>query len=287
MLFSRAPAAARRSKERRHVAASVPDVAPVELSTRLEGSGAPIVLLHGLGGDRLLWNAVIPILARTHRVLAPDLRGHGRSPAPVGAKYSPDEFVADLLHLLDTHGIDAAHWVGLSAGGFLALRLALDHPERTRSLTMVSSAAYLDHHSRAVLERWWSTAAEDGREALAVRLLKDLYYPDWVEAHLEVVDQMHDEVGTRSYGPAAAWGKQLVGFDERNRIAGLRCPTLIVQGMDDQVVDPSHGRILRQSIPGATIRILAQTGHLVPVERPVELAEAILDQVRRPETPAP
>jgi len=169
----------------------------------------------------------------------------------------------------------------------VALRLALDHPSRTRSLTMVSGAAYLDQHTRAVLDRWWTTSAAEGREALAVRLLKDLYYPDWVEAHMDVVDQMHDEVASRPYGPAVAWGKQLTGFDERNRIAGLRCPTLIVQGMDDQVVDASHGRILRQSIPGSTIRILAETGHLVPVERPVELAEAILDLVRRADSPPP
>jgi pimeloyl-ACP methyl ester carboxylesterase len=263
----------------------VPEPAPVELAVREEGSGSAIVLIHGLGGDRLLWNAVIPTLAATHRVLAPDLRGHGRSPSPAGATYALDEFVADLLAVLDRRGIEAAHWVGLSAGGFVALRLALDHPGRTRSLTTVSSAAYLDSHSRAVMERWWSTAAEEGREALAVRLLKDLYYPDWVEAHLDVVDRMHDEVATRAYGPAVAWGRQLGGFDERNRIAALRCPTLIVQGMDDQVVDASHGRILRQSIPGATIRILAQTGHLIPIERPAELAEAILEVVRRAEAP--
>ncbi|EQD56411.1 Alpha/beta hydrolase fold-1 domain protein, partial [mine drainage metagenome] len=90
--------------------------------------------------------------------------------------------VEDVLHLLDRRSIDAAHWVGLSAGGFVALRLALDHPSRTRSLTMVSGAAYLDQHTRAVLDRWWTTSAAEGREALAVRLLKDLYYPDWVEA---------------------------------------------------------------------------------------------------------
>lgn len=72
-------------------------------------------------------------------------------------------------------------------------------------------------------------------------------------------------------------------FDEKSRVAGLKVPTLIVQAMDDQVVDASHGRILRQSIPGAQIRILAETGHMVPLERPKETVEAIGGFVRAAE----
>ena len=257
---------------------------PAELSCRDDGQGPPVVLLHGVGGDRLIWNEVATSLSRAYRVIIPDLRGHGRSPAPPGSEFTLAEMAGDLLHLLDEKKVDSAHWVGLSAGGFLALRLTLDHPERTRSLALVSSAAYLDAHSQAVMERWWSTSAEEGPDAFALRLLKDVYYPDWVEAHIDVVDQVNEEARSRDYRSAVAWGRSLRGFDERNSITAIRKPTLIVQAMDDQVMDASHGRILRQSIPGSVIRILAETGHLIPIERPKELVEALTEHLERAET---
>ncbi|HTT14475.1 MAG TPA: alpha/beta fold hydrolase [Thermoplasmata archaeon] len=249
--------------------------APIELWAREEGRGPPVVLLHGAAGSHTVWNGVVGRLAKKYRVLAPDLRGHGKSPAPAGSTYSFEEMMADVLHFADGRSIDSAHWVGLSGGALLALRIALDAPERTRSLTMISGAAYVDAHTRSIAERWSDLYAKEGGDAFALRLLKDLYYPDWVEAHLEVADELRREVKRRDFGPAVAWGRAMAKFDEKNRIASVRAPTLIVQAMDDQVVDASHGRILRQSILHAQMRILANTGHLVPVERPAETIEAI------------
>jgi 3-oxoadipate enol-lactonase len=259
---------------------------PVDLAFREEGTGAPIVLLHGITGDRLLWNPVFSGLAATYRVVAPDLRGHGQTPYPPGSTESMEELETDVLAFLDRRDLSAVHWVGFSAGAFLALRIALDHPERSRSLTLVSGAAYCDAHQRAVMDRWWATYAKDGPDAFALRLLKDLYYPDWIEAHLEVADELREEALHRDYAAAQAWGRALISFDEKNRIAALRLPSLMVQAMDDGVVDASHGRILRQTIPGAQIRILPQTGHMIPTERPKELVESILGLVKKAETDA-
>jgi 3-oxoadipate enol-lactonase len=248
---------------------------PTPLDAHDEGSGPVLLLLHGPGGNRTVWNGVSPLLARDFRILAPDLRGHGRTPAPPGSRFTLDELLADLLQFLDEKRVPKAHWIGLSAGGFLALRAALDHADRVRSLTMVSSAAYTDAHTRSITERLSATFAEDGPDAYALRLLKDLYYPDWIEAHLDFADQIRDGVGLVDRGPAEAWTRAVDRFDERNRLGLVSVPVLIVQGMDDAVIDPSHGRIMRQSIPRAQMRILPQTGHMVPIERPADTAEAI------------
>ncbi len=253
---------------------------PVELVARDEGEGPVVVLLHGVGGSHTVWNAVATELAPHFRVLVPDLRGHGRSPAPAQAEYSFDEHEGDLLALLDRKGIASAHLVGLSGGALLALRVALNHPERVRGLVLVSGAAYCDNHTRAIAQRWIETYANEGADAFALRTLKDLYYPDWMEAHMEFADQVRAEVPKQDFGPASRWSRAMMAFDERNRIASVARPTLIVQAMDDEVMDASHGRILRQSIPGAQIRIFAQTGHMVPTERPHETAEAIAAFVR-------
>jgi len=245
-----------------------------------------VVLLHGLGADHTVWNAVIPRLAGPFRVLAPDLRGHGRSKAPEGSSYRFEELEADLLALLGEKQLPSAHLVGLSAGAMLALRTGLDAPAHVRSVTLVGGAAYVDGHTRAVAERWGETYAHDGPDALAIRLLKDLYYPDWIEAHMEVADRLREEVAEHDYGPTLRWAREAATFDERPRVAALGPPALIIQAMDDEVVDASHGRILRQSIPGSRIRIFAQTGHMAPVERPEETAEAIAAFVREVETSA-
>lgn len=248
---------------------------PLELWTQDKGKGPPVVLLHGVGGSHAVWNGVRPGLEEQFRVISPDLRGHGRSPAPAGSTFSLEEMEGDVLRMLDRRGLDSVHWVGLSTGALLALRLTLDVPQRARSLTMISGAAYVDAHSRAVTDRWAELYGQREGDAFALRLLKDLYYPDWVEAHLTVADELRRDAKTRDFGPALAWAKAMGAFDEKNRIASIKVPTLIVQGMDDQIVDASHGRILRQSILHAQIRILANTGHLLPRERPSETVEAI------------
>jgi 3-oxoadipate enol-lactonase len=254
---------------------ATPDNGAVDLDCREEGQGPPVVLLHGLGGSRTVWNLVIPRLSDRFRVLAPDLRGHGRSGAPPGAPVGFVDLEQDLIRLFDARSLGAVHLVGLSAGALLALRMALDRPDRVRSLTLIAGAVYTDSHTRAVTERWAEAYAEDGSDGLAFRLLKDLYYPDWIEAHMEVVDQVRDQMRTADVRAPVLWSQEARAFDERPRIASLATPTLIVQGMDDHVIDAAHARILRQSIQSAQLRILAQTGHMVPVERPVETAEAI------------
>ena len=256
---------------------------PVELSCRDEGHGPVVVLLHGVGLSRSIWKDVVAGLTPEFRVIAPDLRGHGRTPAPPGSTFSFSELEGDLLRLLDSKQIDSAYFVGHSGGALLALRLALDHPARVRGLVLVSGSAYTDTHTRSIAERWNETYAKEGPDAFGLRILKDLYYPDWIEAHLDFADQVREAVKHQDFGPATRWSRAMAKFDEKARVPGLKMPTLIIQAMDDQVVDASHGRILRQSIPGAQIRILPETGHMIPLERPKETVDAVLGFVRSAE----
>ena len=250
-------------------------VSATSLHVREEGAGDPLVLLHGLGGDHTVWNGVIPELAKEYRVLAPDLRGHGRSAAPGGSTFSFPEMIADLDHLLDERQLASAHVVGLSGGGFLALQWAVQEPPRLRSLVLVSAAGHCDNHTRAIQQRWADTYRDEGVDAYSLRLLKDLFYPDWIEAHLDFADALRAEQRERDQTGAVRWGATIRQFDLRGRLGRLHVPTLIIHGMDDAVIDSSHARLLRQSIPGAELRLFAQTGHLVPLERPAEVADAV------------
>ena len=257
--------------------------APVPLAVRDEGSGPTIVLLHGLAGDHTVWNGVIPLLARGHRVVAPDLRGHGRTPAPEQSRFTFAEMAADLEALLGRLGIERPHLVGLSAGGCLALLESLDHAERYRSLVLVAAPAQMNAHTRAILDRWREAYRDGGEDAYVLRLLKDLFYPDWIEAHLDFADRLRAQQRATDPRSTFGWGQAIREFDVRTRLGHLRLPTLVVQGMDDQVIDAAHARLLRQSIPGAELKLFARTGHLLPIERPDEIAELLVEWVDRVE----
>lgn len=259
----------------------MPDAAapPIPLNARTVGKGPPVLLLHGLGGDHEVWGGVFGRLGASFHVIAPDLRGHGASPFPEGSTLSFTEHEGDLSLLLDQAGLSSVHVVGLSAGAFLALRWVLDRPERVLSLVLIGGASHCDAHTRAVGERWAETLRREGFDAYALRLLKDLFAPDWIEAHMEVADRLKEELRGRDLKGPVLWSQAIRTFDLRGRLGRVRVPTLVMHGMDDQVVDASHGRLLRQAIAGAELKLFPNTGHLVPVEHPNETAEAIGQRV--------
>src|SRR5262249_7867601 len=136
--------ATRRGAPAPDLASAMPAIALADVSlhyeTRGPEQGAPIVLLHGLGSSSSDWALQLPPLAARRRGIAPDLRGHGRSSRPRGrlTVASMSDYVARLLAAL---GAPPAHVVGLSLGGCVALALALDRPDRVRSLTLVNAFA--------------------------------------------------------------------------------------------------------------------------------------------------
>lgn len=245
------------------------------LTTRVRGKGIPILLIHGVGSDSTVWDQVTPLLAPSVQTLAIDLRGHGKSAAVPNSTFSFAEFDEDLLRVFASSQLESAHLVGIGAGGFLALRMGLQQPERVRSLSLLGSSSHCDQHTKAVINRWAETYRDEGFDAYYLRLLKDLYYPDWIEAHLDLADELRDEVRKQNFPAVWAWASTVQTFDLRSQIHRIKLPTLAIQGLDDQVFDPSHGRLLRQSIFGTELKLFPETGHLTPIERPERTAEAI------------
>ena len=101
---------------------------------------APVVVLHpGLAGNGRLYRQWVPVLADRYRVLRPDARGQGMSALPDGYEWSIDEFVSDVLAVLDHYGIERAHWVGASGGGIIGQHAAASAPDRLASLTLLAT----------------------------------------------------------------------------------------------------------------------------------------------------
>jgi pimeloyl-ACP methyl ester carboxylesterase len=231
---------------------------PDRLFHTQRGSGQPLLLVHGLMVTGEMFDPVIGEFAAQHRVVVPDLRGHGRSrhlPPPDTARQLSD----DLSHLLDELGLQAAAVLGYSQGGAVAQQFALDHPERCSRLILACSYAcnmstpreWLEGHTVPLLLRILGTArfarmvvAQGARELGQERIA-------WL-ARL-MADQDRGRM-------VAAW-TEAMAFDSRARLSDIGCPTLIVAGSDDRAVPMRHARMLHDGIAGSDLAVIPDAGH--------------------------
>ena len=240
------------------------------LETHGPSNGEPLILLEGLGGDIPGWRRNIPTLARELFVVALDFRSNGRSDAP-DEPMTMATFVDDTLAVMDHLGLASAHVCGQSFGGMVAQLLALDHPERVRSVIL---AATHPGHRHAVRSR--ARVPKD-------RLWLALYSPGFAEANPDHVEEDVMVGSQRPQAPHAArrqW-EATREFDPWDRLPSLSVPSLVLHGSEDRLVDVENARRLAQRIPGAELVILEGPGHVYHSEQPEAADAAVLDFVRR------
>jgi len=240
-----------------------------------EGQGAPLLLLHGAPFDHQMWAPVIPYLSGNFRVVAPDLPGYGRSEL-ADQDGTPDALIRTLAGFMTGVRIVPGFVAGASFGGGAALGLAARHPERVRALVAVGSLG---------VERWPGTL--QGRLARAARGLPGaLALARWFlrgalndrqlagDALVEqVAATLRSSTGRRTLihtlRKLDAWRAVI------RQLGGIRAPTLLVWGERDAVYGLPEAEHLRHAIPGSRLVTIAGAGHLLPLERPVELAEVM------------
>ena len=245
------------------------------------GMGPPLVLLHGAGDNSLDWQWVMPDLAATHRVYAPDLPGSPHSARPA-ADYSPAFFERFVAAFLEALGIERAAVVGNSLGGLIALRLALSKPARVTDLVLVDSAGLGWAVSPALrslalpgygkLAVAWSKTPPGalqralGRAALLfarprripLKWLKAQYRlgrtPGFLDAQLAAV---RAQVGLRR--------QREVLLD---KLPNLQIPTLVVWGARDRLFPESQARDAVSRLRDGSLSLVPDCGHMPHIERP-------------------
>ena len=233
-------------------------------------TGAPLILLEGMGGDIPGWRRNIPVLATELRVVAYDFRGNGNSDEPIGPA-TMETFVEDTVALLDALGIERAHVYGQSFGGMVGQEFALTRPERVRTLILGCTHAGPRH---AVRKDSRVPKGEPWR-AMYAPWFPDRH-PDHVADDLRVgaAQPSHPEGGRRQW-------EAMQGFDSFERLPTLRVPTLILHGTEDQAIPVENAELLAERIPGAELVLLEGAGHLYHSEQAAEADAAVLDFVRR------
>jgi len=242
------------------------------------GDGPPVVLLHGLGGCWENWLENIPHLARSHRVIAPDLPGFGDSPMP-GWEVSIQSYGALVKALCAALELGPVPLVGNSMGGFIAAEVTVSEPTTVEKLVLVSAAgvshARMARAPAETVGRMARAAAplalryqQRGlrRPRLRNRMVRQLFrYPGRLPRELiwEIV-----QGGMHAPGLVAAISG-LAGYDILDRLEDVETPTLIVWGRNDLVVPVSDALEYARSIRGSQLEIFDGCGHLPMAERPV------------------
>jgi 3-oxoadipate enol-lactonase len=239
----------------------------------VDGDTGPVVLLGAsLGTDLSLWDDLAADLARDHRVVRFDTRGHGGSPAPEGG-YTMDGLVADVLALADELGVDRFAYVGLSLGGAIGQVLALAAPQRLTALVLASTAPVFGEPST-----WRARAAEvrrEGLEPLVEPTFARWFTDDFRASHPEDVARVREMfVATPREGYAGCC-EALATYDVTDRLGRIAVPTRVVAGSEDPGTTPEVGRSMVAAIRDADLDVDDGAAHLANVARPTEFRSAV------------
>jgi pimeloyl-ACP methyl ester carboxylesterase len=250
------------------------------------GTGPAVLLIHGLGGTRGTWRHLIPGLARTHTVIAPDLPGHGGSDPPAG-DYSLGAHACAMRDLLLTLGYPRASIVGHSLGGGVALQVAYQFPERTERIVLISSGG-LGAEVTPMLRAATLPGADKvvaGLSTIPAALTQRLFgvLPGLIgrsDARVlaELLRGLTDEHQRRAFLRTACtvidWRGQTVSADRQLSLLS-EVPLLVAWGAEDKTIPPRHHHALAERVPHAVTVEIADAGHYPHETAPTQVLSAL------------
>lgn len=250
----------------------------VKLYWDSEGSGAPVLLIMGLGWPSYSWYRTRPVLSERYRTIAFDNRGIGQSDAPPGP-YSMTQMAADAAAVLKAANVNTAHILGVSMGGMIAQEFALQYPQKARSLVLGCTAAGGPHAVQAkpeVIQVLMSRGVYPDPEAFSAAIEPFIYDPGTPQSRRDEDLQVR-----RKWFPKPdAYFAQLqaiVGWEAYSRIGQIAAPTLVVHGATDLLVPPENARLIAERIPGAKLVILPNASHIFNTDQSAAAHAVILD----------
>ena len=236
----------------------------------IEGDGAPVVLIPGFAAGRWIWFKQTAELSRNFRVIVFDPRGVSASDKPEGPQ-TIGLLADDVAHLLDTIGIESAHIVGASFGGFVAQEFALKYPAMTRKLVLCCTSFGGPNHvvpAPETLQALASTKGLNSEERMRANLLL-AFTPEYVQSQVDEVDHIVRMRATNEV-PEHIYMSQLqaaMSFNTESRLAEIKNPTLVLSGDADIIVPVQNSRNLAAKIPGAKLQIVAGGSHTFFIEQ--------------------
>lgn len=246
------------------------DVNGIELRYVDEGDGPPLLLVHGFPLDHSMWKHQIQGLTGALRVIAPDLRGFGKSGVTDGT-VSMEQFADDLAALLDALNLEQpVALCGLSMGGYIAFAFARKYPQRLSRLILCDTRAVGDDPAAKKKRRESADRVlAAGVGGLVEDMLPRLFHPLTLERHPRDVEQIKQVMmDANPHGVAAALQGMAERPDSTALLKKIRVPTLVIVGEKDLISPAKEMREIADGISGARFVKVAEAGHMAPLECP-------------------
>jgi pimeloyl-ACP methyl ester carboxylesterase len=256
-----------------------------EYGQEQNGQGTPVLLVHGLGSSTRDWEYQIPVLAEHYRVIAVDIRGHGRSDKP-RERYSIAGFAEDVVALIEHLQLAPVHLVGISMGGMIGFQLGVDRPELLSSLCIVNSGPEVKAKSpRDYLEiaKRWTLSRLFSLDSIAKALGK-LLFPKPEQAELRrKIEERWPQNDKRAY---LASLDAIIGWGVRERLARISCPTLVITGDHDYTPVALKEAYVKE-LPNSRLLVIEDSRHGTPLDQPERFNSSLLAFLAEQQATAP
>jgi pimeloyl-ACP methyl ester carboxylesterase len=256
-----------------------------QLLCQRDGRGHPVLLIHGISTWSFLWEGVARRLAQACEVVAVDLLGCGRSDKPIDTSYSLSAHADRLLEVIDAFGWERVDMVGHDLGGGIAQIVAVRHPERIRSLTLVNTVAHdfwpvqpIVALRAPVVRQLLMATFDAGTFRLVVR--RGLYHKEKLTADLlsRFREPLQTEHGRRGFLHFARCLDNTDLTSIEHDLQRLAIPTTVIWGMADLYLSFAIAERLVAQIPGARLIRVETAGHFSPIDEPDRIADAFLER---------
>ncbi|HXC50367.1 MAG TPA: alpha/beta hydrolase [Candidatus Limnocylindrales bacterium] len=254
----------------------------VEIEVDCQGeavSGPAVVLVHGLGGSRRTWSALMPLLARHVKVVAPDLRGCGDS-SRGSAAYTLARAADDVARVAEAVGLERYVAVGHSLGGVLVEELLTRQIPAIAGAVLISTSSRLSEKATQNWRRIADSVEANGISPSPAARARG-FTEEFAREHADVLD-FHAAIAARTDRRVyAEQARAASSYDYTDALARVTCPVLILQGLADQMTPPGGSVLLQRAMPSvARLEMIEGGDHNLPLERPELVAEKILGFAR-------
>lgn len=239
------------------------------------GSGEPMVLVHGFGGDKDNFTLLARHIPDRYRPVVLDLPGFGESARHPGDSYDVRTQAARLREFVDAVGLPRFHLAGNSMGGHIAARFTIEHSERVQSLMLINAAGVTSPHPSEfvqALQRGQNpllvSSVEDFDRVMALTFVKPLPIPSFLKRYFAERAVANRAFNDKVFGDLGQRPDRLDG-----ELGTLSAPTLVLWGDTDRIIDVSAAQVFAGGIHGAQLAVLKDCGHAPMLERPEETAQ--------------
>jgi len=238
------------------------------------GAGPTVLFLPELGGSTRTWRHVVGPLSQNYHLVLPDIRGTGLSEKPLGG-YSMEVIVDDILRFIKQRKLGPLHLIGCAMGSIVSLELTLQSPGTVRSLVLCSVSPDIPGRTKIYAGQRARDVRERGMRAVS-RTSTVNSFPVGTELPVEQARAEY-EANFLANDPIAyaALSEALLAWENRGRLADIRCPCLCLAGDKDFMWDPATVEATARHLPGATFECIENAGHFPPLSAPKSFANRV------------